>query len=272
VTEDHGSGMRHIAMLAEYDGTEFVGLQRQDNGRSIQGEFERVAALLGAPQCEFRASGRTDAGVHARGQVIALNLPAAFPLERVLPAFNWHLPESIRVRRAVVAAPEFDPRRHAIRRTYRYHLAGGQPVPPMMRDRMGRARAALDLDRMRAASAEFLGDHDFRAWRSTMCQAKWTILTLDRLDVEPWPDRAPHGGDTQCFTITVACRSFLHRMVRYLVGGLIQCGRGHLRTDDLSRHLREATLPTGVAPADACGLSLERVEYPPARDPFAQTR
>jgi len=263
--------LRRTALIVEYDGTDFVGLQRQENGRSIQGEFESVAAILGVDvgRACFRASGRTDAGVHARGQVIALSLPRHVPLHNVASALNWHLPLSIRVRRAVECPADFDPRRDARKRSYRYLLCGGQPLPALMQHRMGKINSRLELEAMQAGAELLTGEHDFSAWRSAQCQAKRTLLNLEVATVKPWQDAAPHGADTQTFELRFECRSFLHRMVRYLVGGIARVGAGKLSLDDLQRHLDEGTLPPRVAPADACGLSLERVDYEPERDPFA---
>ncbi len=261
-------GMMRFAAIIEYDGTEFCGLQWQDNGPTIQGAFEKMARQFGVEDCRFRASGRTDSGVHARGQVITVDLPEKLNNANLIGAMNWHLPESIRVRRTVVAPLDFDPRRDARMRTYRYLLCGGQPMPPLMRHRMGRVKAHLDLEKMRTAAKVFRGTHDFAAWRSTQCQARRTVLDLRRMDIVPWAESAPHNNDTQCFEIVIACRSFLHRMVRYLVGGLVCAGNGLLTPESLQHHLEAGTLPPHVAPVDACGLSLERVEYESDTDPF----
>ncbi|MEQ8819703.1 MAG: tRNA pseudouridine(38-40) synthase TruA [Sumerlaeia bacterium] len=260
--------LARVALLIEYDGGPFVGLQVQDTGPSIQGVMEDAARLLGSGEPDFRAAGRTDAGVHARGQVICLRVPAHLARANLRDALNWHLPETVRVRRVALCGEEFDPRRDARRRTYRYLLSAGQPLPPLMRGRMGRVKASLDLDRMRAAACELLGRHDFREWRSTQCQAHRTVLDMERVEVEPWFDPGPHGQDAQTFAITVACRSFLHRMVRYLVGGLVQAGRGALTPEELRLCLAEVRLPAGVVPAPPEGLSLERVDYAEGCDPF----
>jgi tRNA pseudouridine38-40 synthase len=264
------SELRRVALIVEYDGTDFVGLQRQDNGRSIQGEFERVAGILGVSEAEtcFRASGRTDSGVHARGQVVAMWIPAQVPLHNAASALNWHLPTTIRVRRAVECREDFDPRRDARMRSYRYLLCGGQPLPALMGHRMGKITSRLELEAMREAATVLRGEHDFKAWRSAQCQAMRTVLNLEVACVEPWSDAAPHGADVQTFELRFECRSFLHRMVRYLVGGIARVGAGKLSVEELRGHLDKGTLPPRVAPADACGLSLERVDYEPEADPF----
>jgi tRNA pseudouridine38-40 synthase len=264
------TGLRRTAMIVEYDGTDFVGLQRQDDGASIQGEMERVARLLGVMESDatFRASGRTDAGVHARGQVITLLVPESIAEQSVASAFNWHLPVSIRVRRAVSCSEDFDPRRDARKRSYRYLLCGGQPLPALMRHRMGHIASRLDLGAMREAAEVLRGEHDFKAWRSAQCQATRTVLNLEVSQVHEWRDAAPHAMDTQTFELIFECRSFLHRMVRFLVGGIARVGAGKLSMGDLMVSLVDGSLPPRVAPAAACGLSLERVDYEPGRDPF----
>lgn len=262
------AGLVRVAALVEYDGTQFAGLQWQDNAPSIQGEIERVLKLMGVDDAAFRAAGRTDAGVHARGQVVALWMPQRVAGANAVGALNWHLPTTIRVRRVAVCDPAFDPRRDAIRRAYRYLLCAGQPTPPLMRDRMGHVPARLDLEMMRGAAQAMRGAHDFRAWRSTQCQAKRTHLDMELATVAPWAEAAPHGLDGQCFEVRFECRSFLHRMVRFLVGGIVRVGSGELSVDDLRRHLDAATLPPRVVPAPAAGLSLERVDYRAGRDPF----
>lgn len=270
--EPPGPDLVRVAAVVEYDGTDFAGLQWQDNAPSIQGELERVLGLMGVGDAGFRAAGRTDAGVHARGQVVALWVPQRVADANAVGALNWHLPVTIRVRRVVACAPDFDPRRDAIRRAYRYLLCAGQPTPPLMRGRMGHVPARLDLDAMRGAAKALRGAHDFRAWRSTQCQAQRTLLDLQIADVTPWGEAAPHGLDGQCFELRFECRSFLHRMVRFLVGGIVRVGSGALSADELAGHLAAGTLPPRIVPAPAAGLSLERVDYPPARDPFRERR
>ena len=256
--------LARLAFILEHDGGPYLA-----QGATIQSEVEAAAARLGAPECDFRASGRTDTGVHARGQVIALRLPAHVAAKHPLAALNWHLPDSIRARRVAPVDEAFDPRRDAIRRAYRYALCAGQVFPPLLAGRMGRVKATLDAGLMGEAAALLRGRHDFRAWRSAQCQGQRTVLEIERLDVAPWPDPAAHGADTQLFTIDVECRSFLHNMVRYLVGGLVAVGSGKASPRELAEALATpGRLPPGVAPVEACGLSLERVDYPPEKDPF----
>ncbi len=262
------SGLRRVAAIVEYDGSIYEGLQWQPTSRTIQGEIENAIRSFKVEEPRFRASGRTDSGVHARGQVVAVDMPESLPERSIVGAVNWHLPEDIRFRRAVFCDPAFDPRSDARLRTYRYLLCGGQPLSALMRNRMGRARLRLDLNLMKAGAEAFLGEHEFRAWRSTLCQAKRTRLLIQRFEIDKWRDRAFHGGDLQTFEITIACRSFLHRMVRFLVGGIVRVGSGELSVDDLKRHLSDETLPPRISPVDACGLSLERVDYVDGRDPF----
>lgn len=140
-----------------------------------------------------------------------------------------------------------------------------------MHGRMGHQRSQLDLEKMEAAAEVLTGVHDFIAWRSSMCQARRTELDLKTCTVRPWRDRAAHGADTQCFEFILQCRSFLHRMVRFLVGGMVLAGRGRLEPDKLEDHLKAMTLPDGVKPVEACGLSLEHVWYPTEKNLFGDS-
>lgn len=258
-----------VVAIVEYDGTRYGGSQIQNNANTIQAEFLTMTAVFGVPDYQFQASGRTDSGVHARGQVIALNMPSSIEITKMADAMNWNLPKDIRVRKVAPCPPDFHPRFDARQRTYRYFLCGEQPLPPLMANRMGYVKRHLDFELMQGA-AEILRERwDFRAWRSSICQGTRTEFQLDALTVERWSDGAPHGMDTGCFQITVSARFFLHHMVRYLVGGLARAGHGALSLTQLRKDLESKTLPDRVAPADACGLSLESVYFPPEKDPFA---
>lgn len=259
-----------VAAIIEYHGTRYAGIQKQENGITIQEKIEDMARAFGVEDCVFRASGRTDSGVHARGQVISLYLPKNILSKPIYKAMNWHLPENIRVRKAVPCKEEFDPRSQARLRTYRYFLCSWQPLPPLMDNLMGRYKLRLDEDLMKAAAEVFKGNHDFKAWRSTMCQAKRTELKIKDFRIEPWRDRGPHGEDENTWEIIISCRSFLHRMVRFLVGGIVRVGAGRLTPDELAEHLDNKTLPEKILPAPACGLSLESVYYPDEYNPFLE--
>ncbi|MGF1572079.1 MAG: tRNA pseudouridine synthase A [Sumerlaeia bacterium] len=260
---------RKIAAIVEYDGTRYSGSQIQDNSNTVQGEIKKMSQVFGVEDYQYYASGRTDSGVHARGQVIVMCMPKSLHGERLLEAMNWHLPTDIRIRKAVECSEDFNPRFDARLRTYRYLLCGGQPLPPLMANRMGSVKRHLDFKLMQQATEVLLSQEwDFKAWRSSICKAKRTKMNLTTLRVDPWSDRALHGGDSGCYEITISARFFLHHMVRYLVGGLARVGHGALSVKQLQQDLQNGVLPHRVAPADACGLCLEHVYYPPEKDPF----
>jgi tRNA pseudouridine38-40 synthase len=249
---------RAWALLVEYDGTGFAGWQRQGARPSIQSVVEAAAARVGAT-APCIAAGRTDAGVHAAGQVVLLHLPAHLPAERVRDALNYHMkPHLIVVREATPAPLGWNPRFSAIARHYRYRILDRRARPALEHNRVWHVVHRLDAGAMHEAAQALLGRHDFTSFRAAGCQAKSPIRTLDRLDV------TRHGDEIIC---CVEARSFLHHQVRNMVGTLALVGKGKWRVSDVARALdarnRRAAGPT----AGAEGLCLMAVIYP--EDPFA---
>ena len=247
------------ALLIEYDGTGFVGWQRQTNGVSLQQVLEEAAARLagGAPVPSIVA-GRTDAGVHATGQVALITLPASFPPLRLREALNFHMkPHPIVVVQAAYAPDGWNPRFSAVRRAYRYVILNRRARPALEANRVWHLPHPLDADAMHAAAQTLLGRHDFTSFRAASCQAKSPIRTLDRLDVT-------RSGDH--VIVETTARSFLHHQVRNLVGTLKLVGDGAWPIERVAAALaarhRAAAGPT--APPD--GLTLVTVGYDP--DPF----
>jgi len=247
------------ALLLEYDGTPFAGWQRQAGPQSVQSVLEDACARLngGAP-VPSTAAGRTDAGVHAAGQVALVALPGRYRAEQVRDALNFHLlPHPVAVLRAAPAVPGWSPRFDAIGRAYAYRILNRRARPALDRHRAWHVERPLDVDAMAEAAALLLGRHDFTSFRASACQAKSPVRTLDRLDVS-------RDGDT--LTVAAEARSFLHHQVRNMVGTLKLVGEGRWRPgqirDALEARDRQAAGPT--APPD--GLTLLAVRYP--RDPF----
>lgn len=251
--------LRLWALLIEYDGRPFVGWQRQGAGRSVQEALETAAARLtqGAPVASIVA-GRTDAGVHAEGQVAQLSLPAVFAADKVRDALNHHLkPHPVVVLRAAPAPPGWNARFSAILRAYRYRILNRRARPALEAGRVWHVQPPLDTEAMAEAARHLLGRHDFTSFRASACQAKSPLRTLDRLDV------ARSGEHVE---IVAEARSFLHHQVRNIVGTLRLVGDGRWSPGDVAHALaardRRAAGPT--APPD--GLALTRVAYP--EDPF----
>jgi tRNA pseudouridine38-40 synthase len=240
-------------LTIEYDGTPFVGWQAQDYGVSVQGVLTAAIAAFAGEQAAVGAAGRTDAGVHALGQVAHVDLGKDWDAETVRDAINFHLrPQPIAVLAVERAALDFDARFSAIKRHYLYRIVNRRADLTLEQNRAWRVPRPLDAQAMHAAAQQLIGRHDFTTFRSTECQAKSPEKTLDRLDVE----RA--GEEVR---ITAAARSFLQHQVRSMVGSLVHVGEGKWRAGDLAAALaaRDRAACGQVAPPH--GLYLVRVDY-----------
>jgi tRNA pseudouridine38-40 synthase len=245
--------MPRYKLIIEYDGTPFVGWQAQDSGVSVQGVLTGAIAAFAGEQIAIGAAGRTDAGVHALGQVAHLDLAKDWDTETVRDAINFHLrPQPIAVLAVERASAEFDARFSAVQRQYLYRIVNRRADLTLEQNRAWRVPRPLDAEAMHAAAQHLVGRHDFTTFRSTECQAKSPVKTLDRLDV------ARCGEEIR---ITAAARSFLQHQVRSMVGSLVHVGEGKWSTDDLAAALdaRDRTACGQVAPPH--GLYLVRVEY-----------
>lgn len=247
------------ALKLEYDGAPFVGWQRQATGLSVQEVLEEAAARLnhGAPVASVVA-GRTDAGVHAEGQVAQIALARELDATRLREALNYHMkPYPVVVLRAAPAPDGWNARFSAIRRRYRYRILNRRARPTLLAGRVWHVPMALDDAAMHRAAQTLLGRHDFSSFRAAACQAKSPLRTLDRLDVT---------RDGDLITVVAEARSFLHHQVRNLVGTLRLVGEGSWPEARVAAALaardRAAAGPT--APAE--GLALVEVGY--RVDPF----
>jgi tRNA pseudouridine38-40 synthase len=245
--------MPRYKLVLEYDGAPFVGWQMQDNGVSVQGVLTDAIAAFCGERVAVHGAGRTDAGVHARGQVAHVDLAKAWDTDTVRDAVNAHLrPHPVAVLAAEIAADDFDARFSAIKRHYLYRIINRRADLALDRQRAWRIGRPLDTDSMHAAAQRLVGKHDFTTFRAAECQAKSPLKTLDRLDVER------DGGDIH---VHASARSFLHTQVRSMVGSLALVGEGRWSADDLARALaaRDRAACGPVAPPD--GLYLVQVDY-----------
>jgi tRNA pseudouridine38-40 synthase len=246
--------MPRYKLTIEYDGGPFVGWQRQANGRSVQQAIEEAILRLSGEEITLKGAGRTDAGVHAWAQVAHFDLAREWAGEKLRDGLNAHLrPEPIAVLLAELAAGDFDARYSAVRRHYLYRILTRRAPPVLDRGKVWHVPWALNAVAMHRAAQRLIGTHDFTTFRSTECQAKNPVRTLDRLDV------FKHGEE---LVVRASARSFLHNQVRSLVGSLKLVGEGKWTADDLGRalHARDRTASGPVAPAE--GLFLARVDYP----------
>ncbi len=244
---------RHRLTL-EYDGSGFVGWQRQDNGMSIQQAVEAAIEQFSGERVRVFGAGRTDAGVHALGQVAHFDLAKDTDAETVANALNAHLrPDPISVLAAEAIDDGFDARLSARMRAYEYLIVNRRSPLTVARGRAWQVARALDAAAMREAAQGLLGKHDFSTFRASLCQAKSPVKTLDALDVE-------RSGDE--IRVRARARSFLHHQVRNMVGTLELVGAGKWTADDVSAALVACDRTRGGPTAPADGLYLVEVGYP----------
>jgi tRNA pseudouridine38-40 synthase len=245
--------MPRYRLTIEYDGTPFVGWQVQPDGVSIQGALQAALLKLTGEAAGMRGAGRTDAGVHARGQVAHFDLEGEWPPAKLRDGLNFYLkPQPIVVLACHAAPADFDARFSATARHYLYRILARRSPPALERNRVWWIPRAIDADAMRDAASVLVGRHDFTTFRAVQCQAKSPVRTLDRLDVT-------REGDE--IRIAASARSFLHNQVRSMVGSLKLVGEGKWTRDDLRAALeaRDRTACGPVAPA--AGLYLMAVDY-----------
>jgi tRNA pseudouridine38-40 synthase len=241
------------ALEVEYDGTGFMGWQRQKHGLAIQQLFEEAGAKLCsgiAPAAT--ASGRTDAGVHALGQIVQMELPDFAP-HRLREALNYHLkPHPVVVLRAAPAPPDWNARFSAISRTYRYAILNRPAFPAIELNRVWHITHPLDEAAMHRAAQTLLGHHDFSSFRASACQAKSPMRTLDELTVR---------RDADHLIIHAQARSFLHHQVRNMVGSLKMVGERAWPESRIAEVLAEKSRPAAGPTAPAGGLYFVSVGY-----------
>ncbi|AUX75026.1 tRNA pseudouridine(38-40) synthase TruA [Sinorhizobium fredii] len=247
--------MPRYRLTVEYDGSDYVGWQRQENGPSVQGAIEKAVLSLTGETVSIRGAGRTDSGVHARGQVAHLDLTREWKTHTLRNALNAHLTlaaERVSILDAAEVPPEFDARFSAVRRHYLYRIISRRSPLALEARRAWWVPKTLDQEAMHAAAQHLVGHHDFTTFRSAHCQATSPLRTIDRLDVT-------RSGEL--IEIRATAQSFLHNQIRSFAGSLKLVGEGKWTPDDLKAALeardRKACGP--VAPPD--GLFFMQVDY-----------
>jgi tRNA pseudouridine38-40 synthase len=248
------SERRRIAVLVEYDGSHYSGSQLQANGPSIQDELETAIADMTDGFARVAFAGRTDAGVHALGQVGCFDTEAGYDCQAFVGGLNVRLPEAIAVRAARVVDSDFDPRRRAVSRRYRYTLAISAARAPLVRARAWQVAMSLDLAAMQRAARLLLGEHDFAAFASPEASAGSTRRTVGAVCIR---------RTGRLCAIDVEANAFLMHQMRRTVGALVDVGSGKLTVEDFEEHLRQARPGSWQRAAPPYGLCLTDVIYNP---------
>ena len=237
----------------EYLGTTWAGWQLQPGQQTVQGEIERALAVVVGSPVRVAASGRTDSGVHASGQVIAFDLPDAFDLLRLRRSLNALTDASVCIVDLAPVNDAFDPRRHALSRTYEYTIVNSRPPSPFLADRSWHVNAPLALDALQPLAAMVVGDRDFTAFRAADCASN----SARRFVIESTWRRDGH-----VLTYRVRANAFLKQMVRTLVGSMVDVALGRLPAETFAHLLDGGSRTSAGRTAPAAGLSLVAVEYP----------
>ena len=244
--------MMRYALKIAYDGTSFCGWQVQPNGLTVQGETERaVKEAFGVP-AKVCASGRTDSGVHAAGQVAHVDLPVNIPGEKLADALNAYLPQGISVLSSCIAPDGFDANRSAKKKTYCYQLYMSSRRNPLMDRFAVRVEENLDISKMKEAAELFIGEHDFKAYCASGSSVQTTTRTIYSLEVY-------REGDL--IKIEVCGNGFLYNMVRTIAGTVLWYACGRLSLDDIARSLEKGDRASVGKTMPPNGLILKSVDY-----------
>ena len=243
-----------IVLVVEYDGTRYHGSQLQANAPTIQGEIEKALRKLTGERTRVKAASRTDAGVHAKGQVVSFRTKSSLPLKAFVEGLNHYLPRDIAVKEAFRVDDSFDVRRGALSREYKYYILNSPTRSPMRQGFSYRIKGKLDVKTMQRACQALVGKHDFASFvTDTETAKKNTVRNVHKAAIEP---------DGDMIVLDMVANSFLPHQVRNTVGSLIKVGQGKMTVDEFYSMV-EAKMPGLAGPtAPAGGLCLMQVNYP----------
>ncbi len=253
---------RRIRVVIEYDGTAYSGWQVQANGeQTIQDQIERAIEAVTGERLRVFAAGRTDAGVHARGQVAHFDTDCTIPSEKMAAAINSRLPDDITILSSVEAAADFDARRAARGKIYQYSILN-RPMPsPLLRHRSWHIKNPLDIEAMQQAAEFLIGEHDFASFQASGCAAKHTMRHIYLLDIRRIHDER--------ILVEIFATAYLKQMVRNIVGTLVQVGLGQMPAEHMRMVLSACDRNAAGPTAPAQGLQMVKVFYrddpPPAQ-------
>ncbi len=280
---------RRILLRVAYDGTNYHGWQVQPNAKTIEGELNRVLTQLTGEEIQVTGASRTDAGVHALGNVAVFDTVSKIPAEKFSYALNQRLPEDIVIQSSLQVADDFHPRHCDCRKTYEYDILNRTFPLPAYRNTAYFLYGDLDLDAMRKACQAFLGEHDFASFCAAGAQVQTTVRTIYSLEVleQPLavtgrgskPASEVTGADPICqptetaaveqsqrsperlMTIRVRGNGFLYNMVRIIAGTLVEVGRGHIRPEEIEGIIAACDRAKAGPTAPARGLRLVEIKY-----------
>ncbi|MBR1443432.1 MAG: tRNA pseudouridine(38-40) synthase TruA [Firmicutes bacterium] len=247
--------MKYLIKIA-YDGTNYCGWQKNEGVESIQGKVEEALSKLLKKNTQIRGASRTDAGVHAKGQIAVFEAETSIPADRFPYALNPLLPDDIRIVGGERVDDEFHPQKRVEKKTYEYLIYNSEFPDPRMRnftsfERKGE-RKKLDIKKMEKAAEKFIGTHDFKAFCASGGNTKTTIRTIYDLTV---------CENNNIISIRVTGSGFLYNMVRIIAGTLIAVGEGRIKSDELEEIIRSKQRERAGKTADACGLTLLEIYY-----------
>lgn len=244
--------MKRVRLIVAYDGTNYHGWQIQDNGITIESELNRCLTALLGEEIQVIGASRTDAGVHAMGNVAVFDTENRMPAEKISYALNQRLPEDIRIQKSEEVPPDWHPRYCDSRKTYEYRIYRGEFPMPVKRLYSYFTYRPLDVKRMREAAGFLVGEHDFKSFCQTGAQVESTVRTLYSLEVEE------QGAD---LVIRVCGNGFLYNMVRIIAGTLLEAGQGKRTPESMADVLAAKNRSAAGPTAPACGLMLMKYEF-----------
>lgn len=245
-------------LLLQYDGTDFHGWQIQEGHRTVQGELTRALSLIDGRAVNVHGSGRTDAGVHAEGQVANVEIEREITVEKLRAAINGNIERDLRVLSVETVQDEFHARYSAVEKTYVYRVVNAPLISPFWwRYALHEARP-LDLERMREGAELFRGRHDWTAFSAAQSDVEDRVRTVTEVEIRERDDERSLGS---LIEIRVSAEGFLRYMVRAMAGTLLALGRGELDCDAIGEALETLNRPRAAVTAPACGLTLLHVRY-----------
>lgn len=249
--------MRNIRLLLEYNGSQYVGFQEQETGPTIQGCLYKAFECLHMARPPMRVAGRTDAGVHAKGQVVSFLTESTLPARRFAPSLNAFLPKDITVHTSTEMPREFDAKRNSKSKRYLYQIYVGPQPAAFEQYGSWELRKTLDTAAMQQAAKPLLGEHDFNAFRSSQCEAPHAIRKIYTIEINEHP-RPPLGKHIH---IWFHANAFCRYMCRILAGTLVEVGRGQRSVESVGQALERRDRCQAGITAPANGLTLMEVHY-----------